>query len=158
MKVTTKTGDQGQTGVFNQRVEKDSAVIDLLGHLDELMSHFILVQAYNPEHFDEFKERVNELILMASIIAGYKPIEEFKEDTVAYLELRIKEIADSCNGFVYPFSDPMKARLNVLRTVVRRCERVMIKAFKESKDIPLLRIYLNRLSDYVFILINKNYE
>ncbi len=155
MKVTTKTGDQGETGVFNQRVEKDSSIIDLLGHIDETMAHMIDVQANHPKQTQPLKDRVDELITMASVVAGYKKPEDFPWAYVEYLEESIKEIANDCNGFVYPFDDPYRARLNVLRTVVRRCERVMIKAFKETTDIPVLRIYMNRLSDYVFILINR---
>lgn len=155
MKVTTKTGDQGNTGVYNKRVNKDDSLIDLLGHLDEAMAHFIYAQAHYPEQLDEFKKRVDELILIASIVAGFKPESDFKEETVAYLEQEIKKIAERCSGFVYPFDDPYRATLNVLRTVVRRLERVMVKAFKENTDYPLIRIYTNRLSDYVFILINK---
>jgi cob(I)alamin adenosyltransferase len=122
MKVTTKTGDQGQTGVFNQRVEKDSLVIDLLGHLDEVMAQMI---------------------------------DDFSEERVAHLEEMIRLHNEKCYGFVYPFDNPMKAKLNILRTVVRRCERVMVRAFKENTDFPLIRVYMNRLSDYVFILINR---
>jgi ATP:cob(I)alamin adenosyltransferase len=155
MKVTTKTGDQGQTGVFNQRVEKDSLIIDLLGHLDEVMANMIDVYAEFPEANPELKDRVDELILMASIVAGFKEEADFGEERVAHLEEMIKLHNEKCFGFVYPFDNPMKARLNVLRTVVRRCERVMVRAFKENRDLPLIRVYMNRLSDYVFILINR---
>ena len=155
MKVTTKTGDQGNTGIYDKRLEKDDALIDLLGHLDEVMAHFIYAQAHYPEALQEFKTRVDELILIASIVAGFKPESDFKEATVAHLEEEIKKIAEQCSGFVYPFDDPYRATLNVLRTVVRRLERVMVRAFKQNQDYPLIRIYTNRLSDYVFILINK---
>ena len=155
MKVTTKTGDQGNTGINNQRLEKDHSIIDLLGHIDEVMAHFILAQATYPNKLSMFKDRVNELITITTIVAGFKEESDFSDEITEHLESEIKKIAESCNGFVYPFDDPYRAQLNLLRTIIRRMERAMIKAFKETNDYPKLRVYVNRLSDYVFILINK---
>ena len=157
MNVTTKTGDSGQTGLFNQRVEKDHPLVALLGAIDEVMAYFILIQAEYPAHFVAFKARVDELILMSAIVAGYKEEAEFKVELYEYLEHEIALIADDCHDFIYPFNDPMRAKLNVLRTKVRAMERSMIQAFKATRDFKVLRIYTNRLSDYVFILINKKY-
>lgn len=155
MKVTTKTGDQGNTGINNRRLEKDHSSIDLLGHIDEVMAHLILAQAHYPNELSMFKERVDELILMTTIIAGFKEESEFSDDIIKNLEEQIKETAESCGGFVYPFNDPYRAQLNLLRTIIRRMERVMVRACKETKDFPKLRVYVNRLSDYIFILINQ---
>lgn len=155
MKVMTKTGDQGHTGVKNARVEKDSSLVDCIGHLDEAMAFIIYNQSMAPDKLNEFKDRHKELSLIASIVAGFVDESEFTQSYIDTLETRIKEVADSCNGFVWPFDDPFRARLNVLRTIIRRLERVMIRAFKEHGDRPLIRIYINRLSDYIFILINQ---
>lgn len=155
MKVMTKTGDQGHTGVKNARVEKDSSLVDCIGHLDEAMAFIIYNQSMAPDKLNEFKDRHKELSLIASIVAGFVDESEFTQSYIDTLETRIKEVADSCNGFVWPFDDPYRARLNVLRTIIRRLERVMISAFKEHGDRPLIRIYINRLSDYIFILINQ---
>ncbi len=155
MKVTTKTGDQGNTGLYQQRVDKDHVTIELLGQIDEVMAHLILAQSLFPAYLDDFKKRVDELILITAIVAGYKSPSEFSPSLVENLEAEIKTIADSCSGFVYPFDDPYRAQLNLVRTIVRRMERSMIRAFKQTEDIPIIRIYVNRLSDYVFILINK---
>ena len=151
----TKTGDQGHTGVKNARVEKDSSLVDCIGHLDEAMAFIIYNQSMAPDKLNEFKDRHKELSLIASIVAGFVDESEFTQSYIDTLETRIKEVADSCNGFVWPFDDPYRARLNVLRTIIRRLERVMIRAFKEHGDRPLIRIYINRLSDYIFILINQ---
>lgn len=155
MKVTTKTGDQGNTGLYNQRVDKDHITIELLGHIDEVMAHLILAQSHYPDKLSDFKKRVDELIIITAIVAGFKTEFDFSVDLVTHLENEIKTIADSCSGFVYPFDDPYRAQLNLIRTIVRRMERVMIKAFKETIDYPTIRVYVNRLSDYIFILINK---
>ncbi|MCD8519293.1 MAG: ATP:cob(I)alamin adenosyltransferase [Erysipelotrichaceae bacterium] len=149
MKVMTKTGDQGHTGVKNARVEKDSSLVDCIGHLDEAMAFIIYNQSMAPDKLNEFKDRHKELSLIASIVAGFVDESEFTQSYIDTLETRIKEVADSCNGFVWPFDDPYRARLNVLRTIIRRLERVMIRAFKEHGDRPLIRIYINRLSDYI---------
>ena|SRR5690554_5629478 len=155
MKVTTKTGDQGNTGIKDKRLEKDHVIIDLLGHIDEVMAHFILTQANYPKYTQDFKKRVDELIITTAIIAGFKDESAFPIELVENLENEIAKIADSCNGFVYPFDDPYRAQLNLLRTIVRRMERVMVNAFKQTTDYPTIRVYVNRLSDYVFIMINK---
>lgn len=156
MKVTTKTGDQGNTGIKDKRVDKDHAIIDLLGNIDEVMAHFILAQSLFPNQLNDFKKRVDELILITAIVAGFKEESEFSYTLIENLENEIATISESCNGFVYPFDDTFRAQLNLLRTIVRRMERVMVFAFKQTKDYPTLRVYVNRLSDYVFILINKN--
>lgn len=155
MKVTTKTGDQGNTGINQQRLEKDHPTIDLLGHIDEVMAHMILAQATYPKQLSMFKDRVDELIIITTIVAGFNDESAFSDDITTHIEEEIKQIAESCNGFVYPFDDPYRAQLNLLRTIVRRMERVMIHAFKETVDYPKLRVYVNRLSDYIFILINQ---
>lgn len=155
MKVTTKTGDQGQTGVKNARVEKDSSLVDLIGHLDEAMAYLIYNQSMAPVQLAEFKQRHQELSLIASIVAGFVDESEFKQTYIDTLEQKIKDVAERCNGFMWPFDDPYKARLNILRTIIRRLERVMVRAFKEHGDRPMIRIYINRFSDYVFILINE---
>lgn len=155
MKVMTKTGDQGNTGVKNARVEKDNSLVDCIGHLDEAMAFIIYNQSMAPDKLEEFKDRHKELSLIASILAGFVDETEFTQSYIDTLEARIKEVADQCNGFVWPFDDPYRARLNVLRTIIRRLERVMIRTFKEHGDRPLIRIYMNRLSDYIFILINQ---
>lgn len=155
MKVTTKTGDQGQTGVKNARVEKDSSLVDLIGHLDEAMAYLIYNQSMAPVQLAEFKQRHQELSLIASIVADFVDESEFKQTYIDTLEQKIKDVAERCNGFMWPFDDPYKARLNILRTIIRRLERVMIRAFKEHGDRPMIRIYINRFSDYVFILINE---
>jgi|SRR5690554_4252155 len=155
MNVTTKTGDQGNTGIKDKRVDKDHAIIDLLGHIDEVMAHFILAQSLYPAELSDFKKRVDELILITAIVAGFKDESHFSTSLIENLENEIAVIAESCHGFVYPFDDTYRAQLNLLRTIVRRMERVMVATFKQNTDYPTLRVYVNRLSDYVFILINK---
>lgn len=155
MKVMTKTGDQGSTGVKDARVEKDSSLVDCIGHLDEVMALIIYNQALAPHRLEEFKARHRELSLIASIMAGFVDESEFTQSYIDELEAKIKAKADDCHGFMWPFDDPYRARLNVLRTVIRRLERVMIRTFKEHQDRPRIRIYMNRLSDYVFILMNQ---
>lgn len=155
MKVMTKTGDQGSTGIKGARVEKDSSVVDCIGHLDEVMAYFIYNQSMAPERLGAFKQRHRELSLIASIVAGFVDESEFTQAYVDTLEAEIKAKADDCHGFLWPFDDPYRARLNVLRTIVRRLERVMVCMFKEHQDRPIIRVYMNRLSDYIFILMNQ---
>lgn len=155
MKITTKTGDQGSTDIRNQRLEKDHSIIDTIGHIDEVMAYFILAQAQFPQELEEFKDRVKELTLASSIIAGYKEPELFQEAYITNLEKTIESVSHLNLDWFYPFDDPYRATLNVLRTQIRKMERSLIKSFKENTDFPHIRVYVNRLSDYVFALINQ---
>ncbi len=155
MKITTKTGDQGSTDVRNQRLEKDHPLIGTLGLIDEVMASFIYAQANYPEKLDEFKDRVQELVLMSAIIAGYKTIDAFKQEFITNLETTIDAVQHLDLDWYYPFNDVYRATLNVLRTQVRKMERSLIATFKETTDYPIIRIYVNRLSDYIFALMNK---
>lgn len=155
MNLTTKTGDHGTTRIHQQRLDKDHPLIELLGEIDEVMAHFILAQSLYPNKLSMFKERVEELVLITSIVSGFKEESEFSDEIINNLEEKMKTIEASYQGFVYPFDDSYRAQLNLLRTIIRRMERAMVKATKTTKDFFKLRVYVNRLSDYVFILMNQ---
>lgn len=150
--IRTRTGDFGSTDIKDERVYKDSELIGLIGDLDETMAYFILVHSLKPDDIDGFEDVVENLILISAIVAGYTPIEDFSESKVLDIENEIVHRGESFTDFTYPFNDVFKARMNVLRTVVRRAER-QAHAVLRGDEYNIIKTYLNALSDYVFTYI-----
>ena len=125
-----------------------------MGSIDEVIANFILTQATTNLDKVYFTTPVNTLIQLGSFLAGFAELPSL-EEPISYLESVIYAKREAYNGFVYPFDDPQNARINVLRTVVRRAERAIIRVHEaEALPADLLK-YINRLSDYVFVLMGK---
>jgi len=150
----TKTGDKGNTGVFNQRVEKDSVLVETLGTLDEAMCAIILMQAESSLDRFEWEPIVHDLIRICSILAGFSVKDFDLKERVTALENTIETKQAAYSGFVYPFDDPRKARIHWTRTIVRRAERQCIRLSKQQELSPELLVYMNRLSDFIFVHLN----
>lgn len=150
--IRTRTGDFGSTDIKDQRVYKDSELVGLIGDLDETMAYFILAHNLKPDDINGFEHVVDNLILISAIVAGYKPIEDFSENEVLDIENEIVHRGESFTDFTYPFNDVFKARMNVLRTVVRRAERQAHSVLRGA-EYNTIKTYLNALSDYVFTYI-----
>ncbi|TFG81888.1 MAG: ATP:cob(I)alamin adenosyltransferase [Erysipelotrichales bacterium] len=156
MGVMTKTGDNGSTGVFGKRIEKDSVLVETLGVLDELQSSIILVQSENQMDRKVWEELTFDLVHFCSLLAGFevKVFDALKR--IEFLESEITKNQDAFKGFIYPFDDPRNARFHWLRSIVRRAERQVVRLGREQ-DLPIgLSVYLNRLSDYVFTRMTYN--
>ena len=159
MKVYTKTGDEGLTSLFTgERVEKDSPRVDVYGTVDEINS--ALACARNFSAVPEIKQKIFELQktlprLMADLASVNQPARITKAD--------IKNLEDDMDlidknlpplkNFVIPGDTKAGAFLDLARTITRRAERQFYKmshfdAFHEED-----RIFLNRLSDYCFMLM-----
>ena len=166
MGIYTKTGDKGETSLATgERVAKDSPRIEAYGTVDELSSHIGLLMAIinhnENEKLNVELERVqNVLFEISSVLAGAEMnIDTHLEDEISAMEQRIDEMQrelPQLRAFILPGGCTAAAQCHVCRTVCRRAERRMV-----SMSIsPLLLKYINRLSDYLFILarsINKNY-
>jgi cob(I)alamin adenosyltransferase len=152
--VTTKTGDQGTTLLKNQKLSKGSLRLEAMGSIDEVIANFILTQATTDLDKAYFTTPVTTLINLGSFLAGFAELPPLDEP-LNYLESVIYAKRDAFNGFVYPFDHPQNARINVLRTVVRRAERAIIRVHEAEELPPELLKYINRLSDYVFVLMGK---
>jgi cob(I)alamin adenosyltransferase len=147
MPVMTKNGDFGSTKTLNKSLSKGSELIETLGSLDELIATMILLQA---RYHINFKDRVSEIVKINAYLAGSSnPLELNKAILEMEAFILIKQIPFT--NFVYPFEDETKAALNHLRTVVRRAERVLIRLHDKQALPDDLIIYMNRLSDYVFV-------
>jgi len=150
--VTTKTGDKGKTYLKDKVVSKGSLTIESIGTIDELIANMILAQSLTQMDRSLFEVPVKKLIDIGSYLAGFKDVPDFK-DITDQLEKTILSRREQYNGFIYPYDDPKNAQINVLRTVVRRTERTLIRLHEENPLPESLLIFMNRLSDYVFVLI-----
>jgi cob(I)alamin adenosyltransferase len=175
-KVYTKTGDKGETGlVSGNRTSKSDIRIDLYGELDELNSR-IGVSCSKLSQDLEFQQTVNYLHHIQSAIfdlgsnlaceienrAKYK-LPQISDEFIGDLELEIDkmdaELAPLQN-FILPGGTVTAASIHMCRTNARTVERKMIGYFNTTKEeLPQNSvIFLNRLSDYFFILaryVNK---
>jgi len=161
MKIYTKTGDAGETGLFGgPRVRKDHARIDAFGTVDELNSHLGLVRTLPAAaHLDELLRRVQcELFdLGAELATPGDAAERIGMPHVEALERaidRYDETLEPLKCFILPTGPPLAAALHVARTVCRRAERrVVALAAQLDTVIPSNAIeYLNRLGDLLFVL------
>ncbi len=162
MKIYTKTGDQGETGLFGgRRVGKDSVRIDAYGTVDELNSFLGLAQSGAPEEIATLiTELQNELFVLGADLAspletGKKDIARIAEHHVGLMETRIDAIEDRLDPirfFILPGGSETAARLHVCRTVARRAERLIVhlSTVEEINELDLR--YINRLSDFLFVL------
>lgn len=153
-KITTRTGDNGTTGLADgTRVKKDSARICAIGSVDELNSHLgVLLAETLPQDVNELLLRVqNDLFDLGGALAY--PAAPFAEGKLAQLDAAIAHYnagLPPLKEFVLPGGARAAALCHVARTVARRAERDLA-ALVEAVPENGLR-YLNRLSDLLFIL------
>jgi cob(I)alamin adenosyltransferase len=161
MKIYTKTGDAGETGLFGgPRVRKDHARIDAFGTVDELNSHLGLIRTLPAARdLDTLLRRIQcELFDLGAELAtpgdaaeriGIEHVEAIEQAIDRY-EAQLEPL--KC--FILPTGTPLSAAIHVARTVCRRAERrVVALASQLDTVIPSNAIeYLNRLGDLLFVL------
>jgi len=161
MKIYTKTGDAGETGLFGgPRVRKDHERIEAFGTVDELNSHLGVIRTLPAaQGFDGFLRRVQcELFdLGAQLATPGSAQERITAAHVAALEAEIDRHEDTLEPlacFILPTGTPLAAAIHVARTVCRRAERrVVTLAAAQGATIPANAIeYLNRLGDLLFVM------
>ena len=162
MKIYTKTGDAGETGLFGgPRVRKDDARIEAFGTVDELNSHLGAIRTHRAaDCFDPLLKRVQcELFDLGAQLAtpATKAAERITAAHVEALEREIdihEETLEPLTCFILPTGTPLAAAFHVARTVCRRAERrVVTLAAEPDATIPTNAIeYLNRLGDLLFVL------
>ena len=166
-KVYTKTGDSGTTGLIGgTRVPKHHLRLEAYGTVDELNSYIGLIRSHELE--EKSKEILliiqNKLFLIGSRLATDEEKSDLKqklpieEEDILLLERemdRMDEELEELNNFVLPGGSVANGFCHVARTVCRRAERRANQLSNEVDINPLLLKYLNRLSDYLFILSRK---
>ena len=163
MKIYTKTGDKGQTSlVGGTRVSKTELRIEAYGTVDELNSYVGLVrdQAVNIDRKELLKEIQDRLFTIGSILASEpeqtkKRIPDLHESDIELLENAMDEMdtyLEPMRFFILPGGNQAISFGHVARTVCRRAERVVLRLSLKSEVNELVIRYLNRLSDYLFVL------
>src|SRR6187399_2693586 len=166
MKIYTKTGDSGTTSLFGgKRVSKADLRIDTYGTVDELNSFIGLVrdQEVNAKRKDILIEIQDRLFTIGSILATEPgntkvKIPSLMEDDILLLEKEMDAMEAELppmKFFVLPGGHQSISFCHVARTVCRRAERLTISLNAQEVIDPLVIKYLNRLSDYLFMLSRK---
>lgn len=166
MKIYTKTGDKGTTALFGgKRVSKADLRIETYGTVDELNSYVGLVrdQAVNKNRKFILVEIQDRLFTIGSILATEPGNTKVKipsliPEDITILEKEIDAMDASLpvmKSFVLPGGHQSVSFCHVARTVCRRAERLVIALDAQEKIDALVIQYLNRLSDYLFMLSRK---
>lgn len=165
-KVYTKGGDKGETSlVGGTRISKDHDKIEAYGTVDELNA-WIGVLSDAPENSNRselLKEIQDRLFTVGAELASEpeqnrKKLPELFESDVELLEKEMDkytEVIPPLRAFVLPGGHPLVSYAHVARTVARRAERQVIRLSHSEPVNPLIIKYLNRLSDYLFVLSRK---
>ena len=158
MKVYTKTGDKGTTGLLTgERIAKDSLRVEAYGNVDEINSALGLARALCIKA--EVKETVYKLqkmlmLIMAELASGDGTV-YITADHINLLEQamdKFDEALPPLTEFLVPGDNPGSAALDTARTTTRRAERQVLRLSKQEKVGENLMITLNRLSDLCFVL------
>lgn len=166
MKIYTKTGDQGTTSLFGgKRVSKADLRIETYGTIDELNSWMGVArdQQVNTVRRTALLEIQDRLFTIGSILATEPgnvkvKIPTLTEEDIVFLETEIDKMDASLpemRSFVLPGGHESVSLVHVTRTVCRRAERLVIGLNAIQAVDPLVIKYLNRLSDYLFVLTRK---
>ncbi len=157
-KITTRTGDNGTTGLGDgSRVHKSAARVQALGDVDELNSQLgvLLVTAIQDRHRPLLTAIQHALFDLGGelSIPTYRAVQESHlqrlDDAIAELNATLPPLKE----FILPGGSAPAAHCHVARTVARRAERSIAALMAASEDVsPLALQYLNRLSDLLFVL------
>ena len=163
MKVYTKTGDQGETSLFGGlRVSKGNLRIHAYGTIDELNSYIGLLGDLSPDKSSklELLRIQDRLFTLGALLAteneaSKKRLPSITLEDICYLEAsidRMEESLDPIKTFVLPGGHPTVSYCHISRCVCRRAERICVELSETNKVEEVLIQYLNRLSDYLFVL------
>lgn len=163
MKIYTRTGDKGQTGIIGGRVDKDDIRVEAYGTVDEL-NGFVgqAITELDSELFSDVLEDLekiqHELFDCGGDLASVskkRPL-KLQEGMVDYLEERIDVMVEETpkiERFILPGGTKPAATIHIARTIARRAERLVVSLLKQDDTVPAVTLqYLNRLSDYFFAL------
>lgn len=163
MKIYTKTGDRGTTGLFGgKRVSKDAPRITAYGEIDELNAWLGVVRAETPHEpiASALAEVQHVLFLVGAQLATPQEDPRLEKVTAAHAEAleRQMDVIDTAlpklTQFILPGGGRTAAWLHVARTVCRRAERAAVHLSTSAGEVidPWVLIYINRLSDFLFVL------
>ncbi len=165
-KIYTKTGDKGETSLIGgSRVPKYHDRVEAYGTIDELNSHLGLIRdlCEEQEQIDLLLIIQERLFTAASNVASdsgnaLKKMPQLQESDIQLLEGKIDQMNETLpelTQFILPGGHVLASHTHIARTVCRRAERLTLKV--QTQEIPNLIVlkYLNRLSDFLFVLARK---
>ena len=164
MKIYTKTGDAGDTGLFGGgRVGKDHERVDAYGELDELNATMGLVRTFNPPaDMDALLHTLQVQLFTVGAVLATPPdtkassiIPELRAEWAEAMEKAIDTLdaeLSPMTHFILPGGTPVASTLHLARTVCRRAERRCVPLLREGKIPQGVVVFLNRLSDLLFVM------
>jgi len=168
-RISTGTGDKGETSLFDlSRVRKDSPRVAAYGEVDELNSVLGLAAAAAREAggrrsvlLKQLATIQNQMFLLGADLATPMETEQknrITEDEVRWVESLEDELEAALpplKNFVLPGGSAVAAYLHVARALARRAERAVARLDREEKVNPLALVYLNRVSDLLFLMARQ---
>ena len=173
MKVYTKTGDKGSTGLYDgKRVSKGSVRVEAYGAVDELISYIGLTKCYledkeDVEFLTDIQRRLFDVGADLATSNGDKLKDKVGEDDIVLIEEAIDKYLENVPKtftFIIPGDNEKSAHLHVLRTIARKAERRIVSLAElldeergedETPVNPYVIKYVNRLSDLFYALSRK---
>lgn len=168
MKISTKTGDKGESGLFNgKRLAKHDLYFEVLGDLDELQAHLGWCKFGITKNFEkQFNEILGQIEQDIYVIMGTignemivpKDRRGIESSNLKFIETFIEKFEKEIgilNKFVLPGKNEASARFHIARTVCRRAERSVARLHEKIKVPNEILEYLNRLSDLLFLMACK---
>jgi cob(I)alamin adenosyltransferase len=163
MKIYTKTGDKGQTSLIGgTRVPKHHLRIESYGTVDELNSYIGLIRDQQISDYQQsvLKEIQDRLFTIGSILASDPEKSKMKVPDLYLKDIELlekeidqmNEVLPELRHFILPGGSTVVSYCHVARCVCRRAERICVHLSEESQVDETVMIYLNRLSDYLFVL------
>ena len=160
MSIYTKKGDQGKSSLLDHKLfRKDDIHFEALGCLDEANSYLGLARCYcQKKKLQTDLEQVQQdlMDICASLVSSWAGFDfnriKWLEEKIELLEKKLPKLS----GFILPGGTIFSSHLHVARAMVRRAERMVVKFSRKEKVKPPIFGYLNRLSDYLFVLARAN--
>lgn len=165
LKIYTKTGDKGTTSLIGgTKVPKSHLRIEAYGTVDELNSYIglcrdLLTDSQNRTVLQEIQDRLFTVGSSLACDPQKEPkmkMPDLREEDIALLEKeidRMNDVLPVMKNFVLPGGNPTVSHIHIARCVCRRAERCCVRLELEKEEVESIVIkYLNRLSDYLFLL------
>ncbi|TCO07216.1 cob(I)yrinic acid a,c-diamide adenosyltransferase [Natronoflexus pectinivorans] len=162
--VYTKTGDKGSTGLIGgTRVSKNDYRLEAYGTVDELNSNIGMIRSYpiDQESIDSIIRIQRQLFTIGSYLATDESVSDLRtklktdEAEIEFMELEMDKMESKLpplSNFVLPGGHPAVAQCHICRTICRRAERRIITMQSQTTVDEWVIRYINRLSDYFFVL------
>jgi len=164
-KIYTKTGDSGETSLFGgKRLPKSAQRIDAYGTVDELNSYLGLVRdQIESEESRELLKAIQDRLFAIGANLASEPSKEMEVPDLHYSDIEILEKAmdnmheelPALKNFILPGGHTVVSFCHIARCVCRRAERRVVALSLEEEVAPIVIQYLNRLSDFLFMLARK---